>query len=174
MSIDKTKKNYNRVYMANNRETLREYRRKHYTGIYGSWYAMKQRCGNPNNKSYHNYGGRGISYPLQWETFEGFKMDMGHSYKSGLTLERIDNNSSYSLDNCRWATKKEQANNMRRNHIIVYKGESKTLSQWAEHLGLKPHTLLFRSLRGWTVERMLSARLERPWKLTPGITSNKN
>lgn len=158
MSIDKIKK--------------ADYRKRHYTGIYGSWYAMKQRCSNPNNKSYHNYGGRGISYPKNWETFAFFKADLGKTYKSGLTLERIDNNASYSLDNCRWASRKEQCNNTRKNRVIKYKGESRTLSQWAEHLGLKPHTLLFRFLRGWSVERMLSPNLERPWKLNPSIISN--
>jgi len=157
---DKIKK-----YFQDNKKRLTSYRKKYYTGLYGSWYAMKQRCGNPKNKSYKNYGGRGITYDKNWESFDGFKEDMGDSYKKGLTLDRIDNNASYSKENCRWATRKVQANNQRKNILIKYKGKTLTESQWAEELGLKTHTLMFRRIRGWPLARRMTGTLERSAKL---------
>ncbi len=154
-----------RVWVEKNKEYLTKYRKKKYTGIYGSWYAMKQRIGNPNHSAYHNYGGRGLTYDPIWKSFTEFEKDMGDTYKKGFTLERIDNNGNYCKENCRWATRKDQCNNMRKNVIIEYKGIKLTSSQWAEKLGLKEATFKYRRLRGWTLERMMSPRLERPAKL---------
>jgi hypothetical protein len=152
-------------YAEKHKDRLSAYRKEKYTGIYGSWYAMKQRIGNPNNASYHNYGGRGLVYDPTWESFAGFEADMGGSYKKGLTLERIDNNGNYCKENCRWASRKEQCNNMRKNILIEYNGTKLTSTQWAEHLGIKEGTFKSRRIRGWTLERMMNPDLERPAKL---------
>lgn len=142
-----------------------KYDRSKYTGIYGSWYAMKQRCGNPNHSAYHNYGGRGISYPQKWETFIGFQSDMNETYYKGLTLDRIDNNASYSLENCRWATRKVQCNNMRKNRLVEYKGERKTFPQWAEIMNIGLGTIRSRYYRGMSLDEIFRNRLYRPAKL---------
>lgn len=80
---------------------------------YTSWREMKTRCYNKNNKSYKNYGARGIKVCDGWlNSFENFYIDMGPKPK-GYSLDRINNDGDYEPSNCRWATALQQANNRR-------------------------------------------------------------
>jgi len=76
---------------------------------YHSWQAMKQRCTNPKCPAYSYYGGRGIRYDPQWETFEVFLKDMGMKPSLDHSLDRRKSDGNYTPKNCRWATKKQQA-----------------------------------------------------------------
>lgn len=83
---------------------------------YMVWNSMKQRCLNPNNDSYHHYGGRGITVCDRWiEDFANFINDMGRRPSDDLTIERINNDGNYEPGNCKWATMKEQSLNQRRS-----------------------------------------------------------
>jgi len=99
--------------------------------VYQVWSGIIQRCNNPNNKRYKDYGGRGIRVCEAWLKFENFIKDMGEK-PEGLTLDRIDNNDDYCPENCRWATRKEQQRNTRINRLITINGITKCIAEWCE------------------------------------------
>jgi hypothetical protein len=130
------------------------------SNLYFVWIGVKQRCLNKNHKAYHRYGGRGIRICDRWRhSFQNFLADMGATYKPTLTLDRIDNNKDYCPDNCRWATSKEQSNNMSSNHIVEFRGKKMTLTQAAEMCNMRPDLVNSRiNTHGWDVERALTQR----------------
>ena len=85
---------------------------------YKTWNGMKDRCKNPNNPRFKDYGGRGIKICRRWSKFENFKEDMFESYKDNLSIERIDNDGNYEPSNCRWATEQEQNKNKRMHKLL--------------------------------------------------------
>lgn len=139
-------------------------------GIYGKrlraiYSSMKQRCFNPNNPTYKNYGERGITVCPEWLGEDGFSNFGKWAYENGYnpkakrgecTLDRIDNNENYCPENCRWADSKTQSRNKRDNVLIEYNGELKTIMQWCEELNIKHSTLRNRIKRGWTPEMAIT------------------
>jgi hypothetical protein len=117
---------------------------------------MMQRCTNPNNTQYKDYGERGITVCDRWKVFKNFLADMGVR-PEGMTLDRKDNNKGYTPKNCKWSTRSEQQRNRRDNNVWAYKGERKTVTEWAEQLGMKRHSLYMRvAAYGWTTKQALT------------------
>jgi hypothetical protein len=115
--------------------------------IYHIWQDMKERCGNPNNAGYHNYGGRGIVVCKRWaDSFENFYADMGEPPTSKHTLERKNVNKGYGPVNCTWATKKEQGRNKRTNILFEINGVKKCLAEWCEIYNTK-YPLVFKRVQ---------------------------
>lgn len=109
--------------------------------IYKIWDSMLYRCNNPNDASYENYGGRGITVCEKWHTFDGFYEDMAEGYADNLTIDRKDVNGNYEKGNCRWITRQEQAGNKTNTIYIEHKGRRMKLKDWALELGLKESTI---------------------------------
>lgn len=132
--------------------------------LYGVWTMMKQRCYNHNNKSYKNYGARGIKVCDEWKndfiTFYNWAIENG--YKDGLTIDRLNVNEDYSPNNCAWVTQKIQQNNRRNNIVINYGGFSGTLSQWSVRTGIPYATLRKRIVElGWDYYEALSVPVRK-------------
>lgn len=126
------------------------------TKAYQVWDSMIQRCTNKKHKSYKRYGGRGIDVCTRWHVFINFYKDMGDP-PEGKQIDRKDNNVGYCLENCRWVSPKTNTNNRINNVSITYKGETKTISQWAELFGLNYFTLYSRVReQKWDIEKALT------------------
>lgn len=126
--------------------------------IHGVWNAMKTRCGSPNCRNYHRYGGRGIKVCERWLQFENFAEDMLPTYQPGLTLDRRDNNGNYCKENCKWETKKTQNNNRCDNRMVECNGEIMTLPQLAEAAGVSRRAIEHR----WYRDQVLIRQTEQP------------
>src|SRR5204863_7300664 len=100
------------------------------------WSSFRQRCTNPKDKSWGNYGGRGITVCERWHVFKNFLADMGPR-PPGYQLDRIDNDGGYQPGNCRWTTSSKNNNNKRTNRRITYLSKTQTTTEWARELGMR-------------------------------------
>jgi len=129
------------------------------TPVHRSWMSMRQRCNNPRDRAYKNYGGRGIMICQQWDSFERFLADMGIP-EFGMQLDRCDVNGDYEPSNCRWATIKQQARNKRDTVLVEFNGKTKSLRDWADELDIKFATLYRRVILNG--EPIFTALARRP------------
>lgn len=135
------------------------------TRFHNIWAKMKYRCRNKSDNTYKHYGGRGIMVCDRWLKFSNFLDDMYVSYKehckkygkNETTIDRINNDKGYFLDNCRWATMAEQGTNKRNNVVIEFYGQSLTMSQWARKNNIHIQTLHDRLYKhDWSIENALT------------------
>lgn len=145
---------------------FRDGRSKRNPNLYTLWAQMLSRCENPDNKWYYRYGGRGIKVCEEWHDYLKFEewVESNGGKPKGMSLDRIDNNSDYCPENCKWSTQKEQTRNTNRNVNITYNGKTQCLSDWANELGVTFSTLEHRYHRGWDVERMLTTPMQKKSK----------
>src|SRR4051812_30076529 len=113
-----------------------------YSPEFNVWRGMLKRCHLPTDKDYPNYGGRGIEVCERWKhSFVNFHQDMGDRPEPHLSVDRIDTNGNYEPSNCRWTTSTQQNRNRRNNHLVTFRGETKTISEWAEITGIQKSTI---------------------------------
>lgn len=126
---------------------------------YKSWQAMKNRCTNSFTPDYKYYGGRGIKLDNSWYNFQNFIKDMGEKPTPQHTIERIDNNKGYNKQNCKWATRLEQAQNTSFNRKFIFNGENLTMSEIARRTNIPYDTLRFRINRqNMSIETAISVK----------------
>jgi hypothetical protein len=123
--------------------------------IYRIWANIKQRCTNPGNSRYADYGGRGIALCPAWHDFAAFYVDVGDR-PPGKSLDRIDNSRGYEPGNVRWADTYQQAQNSRRSVLVTIDGVAKPINVWCRELGLAYNTYKQRRRNGWSIERAVS------------------
>lgn len=134
--------------------------------LYRVWVHMKERCNNPKNKRFKHYGARGIKVCDEWEhSYRKFEeWAMANGYKTGLSIDRIDNDKGYSPENCKWSTYVEQNRNRGNyNRLITYNGKTQCIAAWAEEVGLTDSALRVRIKKGVPIERALNPAKMSRW-----------
>lgn len=130
--------------------------RKTHPAEYYSYIAAKQRCNNPKDRAYPNYGGRGIEF--RFDSMEAFLAAVGSRPSPKHSLDRFPNNDGhYEPGNVRWATRTEQQRNRRNGVLLTLDGETLCVTEWAERLGVAHYNLYSRIKRGFCVDCTLRA-----------------
>ena len=148
------------VVATHGRSSTREYR---------IWLGMRRRCNNPRFPKYEYYGGRGIRVCDRWaNSFEAFLADMGDA-PPGTSIDRIDSNGNYEPTNCRLASSDTQARNRRGVRLISLRGETHSISEWAEVVGVHKGVISARIRSGWPLEEAVFAPLRGPKSRTSDL-----
>jgi hypothetical protein len=118
---------------------------------------MKNRCFNPRNKNYPNYGGRGITVCDEWKSsYTNFLNDMGEC-PDGFSIERIDVNGNYCPENCEWIPMSDQSKNRRCVRHMTLGGETKSIIDWCRFFSIDRKVVDARIKNGWPSSRLFSA-----------------
>lgn len=139
--------------------------------LHNTWKRMKNRCFNPNNKDYKDYGAKGIIVCDEWATdFVAFyEWAMSHGWKQGLTIERKDFKGNYSPKNCEWIPMQEQSKNRCSVKQITYHGETHSITEWSRITGIARKTL---DLRLKSPNFTLEEAFEKP--VNKNLTRQRN
>lgn len=124
---------------------------------YNAWMNAKARCHRLSHPRYPDWGGKGIKVCDSWRhDFPRFLADVGPRPGPGFSLDRINGSKDYEPGNVRWATAKEQSiNRPSWVNTIEFKGQTKTLTDWADIVGVSRKTLENR-LKRWPIEEALT------------------
>lgn len=122
------------------------------TAEHNVWHSMINRCENKSDKSYYNYGGRGISVCESWKIPKGigfinFIKDIGYKPANNYTLERIDVNGNYEPSNCKWILRSDQPHNRRGTIKVYHKGALIPLAVGLKEIGLRQNIYHSRKTR---------------------------
>lgn len=132
------------------------------TRLYHIWSGMIQRCTNPNNSKYKNYGKRGIKVCDEWKDFSNFyKWASATNYAENLTIDRVDVNGNYTPDNCRWTTINIQENNRTNNFVISICGTSHTLAEWCRIYHISYSTVQERIRHNWDITTAITTPIRK-------------
>lgn len=118
------------------------------TKLYYVWTGLRTRCNNPRNTYFRYYGGRGITYTKEWESFESFRdWALASGYEEGLSIERIDVDGNYCPENCTWISLGDQQKNKTNAVLIIKDGETHSVAEWARITGLTDSVIRHRMER---------------------------
>jgi hypothetical protein len=133
---------------------------------YRAWIAMRQRCAHEHGWLHTAYAGRGIYVCERWATsFANFYADMGPR-PEGTSLDRIDNDGPYTPENCRWATRVQQARNKRNTIWLYIDGNKMAACDVAEQHGISTAEMNTRRLKGWTLEQAVGLEVRNGGKVS--------
>lgn len=131
------------------------------TSEYVAWSCMIDRCINPINKRFKDYGARGVSVCAQWRTsFLSFLSHVGQKSSPEMSIDRINNDGNYEPGNVKWSPPITQAANRRTNRTLTIDGKTLTLSQWSREKGINRNTLQRRVDKGWPTDKLFTAQFE--------------
>lgn len=137
---------------------------KEYIKLRNAWYGMMRRCYTNERPDYHHYREKRISMCEEWlKDFDLFvSWSLSNGFNLELSIDRIDNNSGYSPENCRWADKRTQNNNSSQNKYYEYNGVKRTIGEWAFELNINYDTLFNRiHYLGWSIDKALSTPVRK-------------
>lgn len=132
------------------------------TPLYDVWHLMMRRCYEVGSKNYHQYGGLGVTVCKEWHNVAVFNdWCKANGWAPGLQIDRYpDKAGIYEPSNCRFVTSKVNNNNRRDNRVIEFNGDSKTLQEWSDSIGINKATIRMRIDKlKWPVEKALTKPL---------------
>ena len=138
---------------------------QHNSKLYSTWSRQKDRCSNPNNCGWKDYGGRGITFHKAWEhdfmAWKEYVEGLPYYGYPGRSLDRIHNDKGYEPGNLRWATKVEQASNQRSSHLVTFGLETHNIAEWGRLTGLPEQTISKRLSSGWSIGKTLTTPVRK-------------